>query len=119
MPPPASALHHLRPVGFLNADTGTDLRDRILSLMAGDPRPVLVDCAAVTFLDSSGFSCLIAALKRVRVLGHDLYLCGLSGQLRMILDTTGTLGIFRVYASSEDCLRQLEHPVENPGREAG
>ncbi|MEB3264691.1 MAG: STAS domain-containing protein [Synechococcus sp.] len=115
MPPSAPALHILRPVGFLNADTGADLRDRILSLMAGDPRPVLIDFTAVTFLDSSGFACLISALKRLRSQGYDLYLCSLCSQLRMILETTGTIGVFTVFSSSDDCLRQLEASAREAG----
>jgi anti-anti-sigma factor len=83
--------------------------------VAGDPRPVLVDFTAVTFLDSSGFSCLISALKRLRSQGYDLFLCSLSSQLRMILETTGTIGVFSVFGSSDECLRQLEASAKEAG----
>ncbi|MEA5422365.1 STAS domain-containing protein [Synechococcus sp. CCY9202] len=101
-------LHILRPKGFINADTGADLRDRIHSLTVGDPRSVLIDCGAITFMDSSGFSCLITALKMLRRQGQELFLCSLSSQLRVILETTGTIQVFRIFPSSAECLLHVE-----------
>ncbi|MEA5475314.1 STAS domain-containing protein [Synechococcus sp. CCY9201] len=108
-------LHILRPTGFINADTGADLRDRIHSLTVGDPRSVLIDCGAITFMDSSGFSCLITALKRLRRQGRELFLCSLNSQLRVILETTGTIQVFRIFPSSADCLLYLEQENQVDG----
>ncbi|MCT0225555.1 STAS domain-containing protein [Synechococcus sp. CS-1328] len=101
-------LHILRPQGFINADTGADLRDRIHSLTVGDPRSVLIDCSAITFMDSSGFSCLITALKKLRRQGRELFLCSLNSQLRVILETTGTIQVFRIFPTSAECLLHVE-----------
>lgn len=96
-------LYILRPTGFIDAQNGGDLRDRIGSALAEKPRDILIDCHDVEFMDSSGFGALVSALKRVREHGKQLFLCSLNSQLRVVLELTGTDRVFTIFANSHDC----------------
>ncbi|KEF43358.1 MAG: hypothetical protein ER33_01030 [Cyanobium sp. CACIAM 14] len=100
-------LYVLRPSGFIDAEKGLELRHTIGDLVAARPQDILIDCAGVDFMDSSGFGCLVATLKRVREQGRQLYLCSLSSQLRMVLELTGTDRVFTVFPGYEECLAHL------------
>jgi anti-anti-sigma factor len=94
----------LTPSGFINAETGSDIRARIGSLLLDNPRDILIDCRDVQFMDSSGFGSLVSALKRVREHGKQLYLCSLNSQLRIVLELTGTDRVFTIFPSSHECM---------------
>jgi anti-sigma B factor antagonist len=69
-----------------------------------DPR-IIVDLAALEFIDC----CALGALGRVRAqarqAGGDLLLAAPRGPVRRILALTGLIDVFSVYASVEDAVR--------------
>ena len=97
-------LYVLTPLGLMNSETGSDLRSEIASLLKKAPKDILIDCRDIQFMDSSGFGSLVSALKRVREHGKQLYLCSLNSQLRMVLELTGTDGVFPIFPSRRECL---------------
>jgi len=103
-------LYVLTPLGLMNSETGSDLRSEIASLLKKAPKDILIDCQNIQFMDSSGFGSLVSALKRVREHGKQLYLCSLNSQLRMVLELTGTDGVFPIFPSSRECIEFVSHP---------
>ena len=97
----------LSPKGFIDAQNGSDLRDRINSLLADNPRHVLIDCQGVEFMDSSGFGCLVSALKRVRESGKQMCLSSINSQLRIVLELTGMDRIFPIFATLEESIASV------------
>ena len=71
---------------------------------AGNPR-IIVDLAALEFIDC----CALGALGRVRAqarqAGGDLLLAAPRGPVRRLLDLTGLTGVFSVRASVEEAVR--------------
>ena len=71
---------------------------------ARDPR-IIVDLAALEFIDC----CALGALGRVRAqarqAGGDLLLAAPRGQVRRILTLTGLIDVFSVHASVEEAVR--------------
>jgi anti-anti-sigma factor len=102
-------LYVLTPLGLMNSEAGSDLRFEIDSLLRKAPKDILIDCRDIEFMDSSGFGSLVSALKRVREHGKQLYLCSLNSQLRMVLELTGTDGVFPIFPSRRECLEFVSH----------
>jgi anti-anti-sigma factor len=100
-------LYVLRPSGFIDAENGLRLRHTVGDVIAARPQDILIDCAQVEFMDSSGFGCLVSTLKKVREQGRQLFLCGLGSQLRTVLELTGTDRVFTVFPSYDDCIAHL------------
>jgi anti-anti-sigma factor len=93
--------------GFIDAQNGSDIRERIISILVEHPRDILIDCKHVEYMDSSGFGCLVAALKRVRQYGKELCLCGINSQLRSILELAGLDQVIPIFPSMEECIAHV------------
>ncbi len=96
MEPRASILH---PVGVLDATMGNQLRREIGEAIDAGHDTLLIDLEAVTFMDSNGFGSLITCLKKTREANRSLHLCGLNPQVRLVLELTGTDGVFSIHTS--------------------
>jgi anti-sigma B factor antagonist len=66
-----------------------------MNIQLGDV--ALVDLAAVNFMDSSGLSALIMALKDVRAAGGDVCLCSPQPQVKILLDLLVMEQVFKIF----------------------
>jgi anti-sigma B factor antagonist len=76
--------------GEIDVDVSERVRERVLDAVrdaAG--RPVVVDMAAVTFIDSSGLSAVLAGLRLARGHGGTVRLVNVGPQIRRIFAVTG------------------------------
>lgn len=100
-------LYILKPMGLLDAQSGAELRQSVASVLAEQPRDILIDFQGVDFMDSSGFGALVSVLKRVKEQGQQLFLCGICSQVRIVLELTGTEKVFTTFPNSEACIAAL------------
>jgi anti-sigma B factor antagonist len=95
--------------GELDVSDAGSVADALTSVAARDPR-IIVDLAALEFIDC----CALGALGRVRAqarqAGGDLLLAAPRGPVRRILALTGLIDVFSVHASVEDAVR-IARPV--------
>jgi anti-sigma B factor antagonist len=90
--------------GQLDARSAARVRqDFADAVAAGYPR-LVVDLAAVDFVDSSGLSSLISGLKAARLAGGDLRIARPSDHVVMLLKMTQLERVMRSYASVEEAL---------------
>ncbi len=75
--------------GEVDVYTAPRLRERLVELVEGGARSVIVDLSRVEFLDSTGLGVLVGALKRLRAAG---------GSLRLVCGQERLLKIFRITA---------------------
>jgi anti-sigma B factor antagonist len=75
--------------GEVDVYTAPRLRERLLELIDGGSRKVVVDLGRVDFLDSTGLGVLVGALKRLRPAG---------GTFALVCDKEPLLKIFRITA---------------------
>jgi anti-sigma B factor antagonist len=66
-----------------------------LDIQLGDV--ALIDLAHVSFMDSSGLSALIMALKDVRAAGGDLCICAPQPQVQILLDLLSMEQVFKIF----------------------
>jgi anti-sigma B factor antagonist len=85
----------VRLQGGLGIDSSPHLRDRLLTLLQGQPpKTIVVDLARVSFIDASGIATLLEALKLARSRKATLCLRGLQGRTVRLFSVTGLLSVF-------------------------
>lgn len=89
------------PTRILSASTAGDLLDGITRSLEGGTINILVDFHQVMFMDSTGLSALVVALKQVREVKGRLALCRLNGQASMVLEHSGMDQVFEIYETTE------------------
>jgi len=89
----------VRVVGELDAASGPRLHDELDALARGGIPRVTVDLAKLTFISSSGLGVLVTALTRVREMGGELCLQGLSPLATKVFGMTGLSSLFPVSTS--------------------
>lgn len=96
----------VRVVGEVDLATAPGLRDRLAEVPAG-ARKVVVDLSAVTFLDSSGLSVLVATWKRFCGAGPDscLRLVVTRPAIQRVLEVTGLAHVFVVFPTVEQAVQ--------------
>jgi anti-sigma B factor antagonist len=87
----------IRLKGELNSLTNTQLREQLQGHLAAGRLRILVDLTAVTFIDSSGLSALVAGLKSLKLNGGRLALVGLQPQARTIFSITQADTLFAIF----------------------
>jgi anti-sigma B factor antagonist len=91
----------LEVAGEIDVYTAPQLRERLIALVEGGSRQVIVDLSRVEFLDSTGLGVLVGALKRLRVVGGELLLVCAQERLLKIFRITGLDRVFALYDSLE------------------
>src|SRR5882762_2622088 len=85
--------------GEIDVYTAPQLRERLITLVEGGARRVIVDLGRVEFLDSTGLGVLVGALKRLRVVGGELLLVCAQERLLKIFRITGLDRVFTLFDS--------------------
>ena len=91
----------IRPVGSLDINTSDALRKAVIEAFEDGARSLLIDCQDITFLDSSGLSVMVMALKKARELHIQLALCSIDEQAMLLFRLTGMDKVFNIVENSE------------------
>ncbi|HET6963669.1 MAG TPA: STAS domain-containing protein [Acidimicrobiales bacterium] len=83
--------------GDLDVLTAPRLRDQLIEVIDEGSRHIVVDLTSCEFVDSSGLSALVTALKRVRSMGGDLDLVCPPGNVRRLIELVALDQVFNVY----------------------
>jgi anti-sigma B factor antagonist len=70
-------------------------------------RPLVLDIAQLSFMDSTGLSVVMAALKRLRERGQDLVLCGPQQPVQRMLEICGLDRIIAICTTEAGALEHL------------
>jgi anti-sigma B factor antagonist len=84
--------------GELDLVDAADVAAALVTAAVGKPR-IIVDLAALDFIDSSGIAALAYARKHARQAGGDVLLAAPQQQVLRILAITRLVDVFRVHAS--------------------
>ena len=88
--------------GRFDAYEAPKVREWVDEQLTRDVSRLVVDLAAVTFIDSTALAVLVQGMKRSRQQGGDLVLCGLQQPVRIIFELTRLDKAFRIYATRAD-----------------
>lgn len=90
--------------GEIDVYTAPRLRDEIARVVSGGTHHILVDMAAVEFLDSTGLGVLVGGLKRVRAHDGTLELACNQDRLLKIFRITGLAKVFVIHENADAAL---------------
>ena len=88
--------------GRLDTLTWELLEARLTELDAAGEQQLLIDCAGMDYISSSGLRVLLAGLKRTRQAGGRMLLCGLRDNIREIFDISGFSALFEILPGREE-----------------
>lgn len=91
----------VRAEGRLNMVSAPELRDVVTRAVAGGRIRLVIDLAAVEFMDSSGLGALIGALKIARGAGGDLRIAAPGEQVLMVLKLSNVDRILKPYETAD------------------
>ncbi|MFG3054040.1 STAS domain-containing protein [Kitasatospora sp. NPDC048239] len=94
----------VRPEGELDHDTAQPLREALEAALRGPPGPVVIDCAGLTFCDSTGLNLLLRTRLAAEGDGRTLVLAGPSRMLARVLEITGAEAFFHIRPSVAEAL---------------
>lgn len=90
--------------GKMNAVTITELKKMLKQNITDNSVRIVIDLASVDFIDSSGLSSLISALKGCREKNGYLRLANIQAQVRRVFELTMLDRVFEMYPSVEAAL---------------
>lgn len=101
-----------RVEGRLDNALSTELKTALIQLL-GDRRPstgegrgprLVLDLAAVDFINSFGIAVLTAAVKRARASGGEVYFAALQPYIRELFHMVRLTQVFALYATRDEAL---------------
>jgi anti-sigma B factor antagonist len=97
------------PVEELDAGNVGDFKQSIASVVDTQAK-LVIDLDRVRFLDSSGLGALLSCLKRLNARGGDLRLCGLSTQVRTVVELVRLHKVVGIYPNRADAVASFAVP---------
>ncbi len=92
------------PVAELDAGNVEEVKRAMAPVLEAHTKVVL-DLSGLRFMDSSGLGLLLSSLQKLNARGGDLKLCGLSKQVRMILEMVRLHRLLESHATREEAVR--------------
>jgi len=92
------------PVGDIDLGRSPSVRAAIASANARRPNRLIVDLAAVPYMDSSGVATLVEALQIARRENSVLLLCGLQPRVRSVFEIARLDNVFTIHADRATAL---------------
>jgi len=90
-----------------DASIATDARNEIQELIDNDRVRFVFDLSSVHFVDSSGLSVLVTALKKARSGGGDVALVGLTEPVRALIELTRLQKEFSMFDDVDTAAAEL------------
>ena len=91
--------------GEININTSPELRKKFTQVIEANEKKVLIDCAGVSYLDSSGLATLIEILQRLKKINGKLRFCNINEKVKNILEITKLVNLFEIFESREEALQ--------------
>ncbi len=95
-------LKTLEPVGILDGTTTNELKHQVTGLLHEGIDIVLLDMKQVTFMNSTGIGAMVAMLKIVRSKEKQMYLCGLTDQVKVLFELTKMDRVFKTFVDQQE-----------------
>lgn len=94
--------------GAFDAAEAPKIRDELKQVIDAGRAKLIIDLGQVQFVDSSGLSVLVTALKSARAKAGDVVLLNLTPPVRSIIELTRLHRILEISDSEEAALKKLE-----------
>jgi len=82
-------------------------KEEIRSAILGGDTQVIINLERVPYIDSAGLGTLVSALKTARERGGNVWLAGLTPQVKMVVELTRLHFVFEIFDNVENALDEL------------
>lgn len=87
------------------------VRNDLLEMISRGHRHLVLDLGEVAFVDSSGLSVLVSALKSASKFNGRVVLLNLSDDVRALVELTSMHEVFQIFADEQAAIEQLSQEV--------
>ncbi len=94
--------------GEINIDTSPDLRKAFDQYTQQGIKKVVIDCAELTYIDSSGLATLIELLQRLKKIEGELKICNLTTKVKSVFEVTKLDKLFDICPSKEQAVERFK-----------
>jgi anti-sigma B factor antagonist len=103
--------------GEVDLCSSTTLREKLKESLAEGPELLVIDLAQVSFIDSTGLSCLVSAAHRTTNVDCALAVVAPAGRVRQLIAMTGIDRVITVHETLADALAQSPERGSSLGRD--
>jgi anti-sigma B factor antagonist len=105
--------------GSVDPKTVTRFRDDLMALHAKGAKRFLIDCARLSYVNSSGLASLLNLAGTVKPKGGAVALGALDNKIFVIFKMMGILELFQFFPSYKEALRDLDQKLAAELRDVG
>jgi anti-sigma B factor antagonist len=99
--------HVIELGGEVDLYTAPEFKERLVQLIEGGKKRIVVDLSQATFIDSTTLGVLVGGVKRLRPAGGSLAIVCTDQNITKIFEITGLDRVFPIHDSREDALAGL------------
>lgn len=103
----ANGIQLVDVAGRIDSATAKLLEDKVVGLLDGGAKALIIDLTRVEFVSSAGLRVFLLAAKRLKAAGGKYGLAGLQPQVREVLEVSGFSKIFSLFADRAEALDGL------------
>lgn len=89
----------------LDTNGAPALEDCLMRLVEAGARHLVLDCAALQYVNSAGLKVLLLTAKRLEPLGGELVVCALAPNVRAVFEMIGFDRILKIAATREEAVQ--------------
>lgn len=93
--------------GKLDSASAQDAEDKVRDVLLPECR-ILLDMRSCSFVSSAGLRALLMVAKRIKTVGGAGVMCGVSLEIREVMEMTGFEDLFAMYDSMDDAIAALK-----------
>jgi len=103
-----SQTHTIELGGEIDLYTAPEFKERMIELIDGGKRRIVVDLTKATFIDSTTLGVLVGGVKRLRPAGGALALVCTDQNISKIFEITGLDRVFSIHATRGEALQSFD-----------
>lgn len=100
--------------GSLDVITSPELERKLLELIDGGAKSLLLDMATLDYISSAGLRVIMMALKKMKALGGHIRFSGLCKQVQQIFNVAGISFRVEIFPTADAALANFPAPVKPP-----
>lgn len=92
----------------LDTNAAPVLEESLMRLIDAGARRVVLDCAALQYVNSAGLKVLLLAAKRIDPLGGQLVVCSLAPNVQAVFEMIGFDRVLKIAATREEAVQAFD-----------
>ncbi len=99
--------------GDFDARSASKAKENIRATILEGNINIIINLENVSYIDSAGLGTLVSALKTAKENGGNVWLTGLSNQVKMVIELTRLYHVFDIYENIDEALNDLANPEQS------